>query len=203
MFSISIFLLAFLVNISSCYAVPVSPESSPAHPSNVAGILEPSSGLTLEQNIANLLHHLSSQSQPQFQQANLLQVALVINGSDTPRQRSANFNDFRQISLVFEAGPLHPLPPLPDRYFRISNWNRDQTPQPWDHFNPPRFFGQYPPLVWLENRRAMDWGLVRDRMTVRRADELIKMAGFSGAYEVVWLFEGLRRPLQYCFEMPW
>ncbi|KAL8803993.1 MAG: hypothetical protein Q9182_002865 [Xanthomendoza sp. 2 TL-2023] len=179
--------------------LPQTPPDLRVPPTHDSANLTTPKDLEIDQNIAKLLHTLSSQSLPiQFNQAKTLGISLTAGGSPPDFRRSSNIDDFRSIIVYFKAGGIQPDTPVSQQYFRVQNF----FPNHWDQWGRPNFYA-HPPLYWLQDRIPLIWRRVQKLMKVEQADRRLKEAGFRGEYDSVLLHETERGPLQYCFQGLW
>ncbi|KAL8755587.1 MAG: hypothetical protein Q9184_004751 [Pyrenodesmia sp. 2 TL-2023] len=169
-----------------------------ASTSNHTAALLQSNEITVDQNIANYLQHLSFQPASQFNQAKVVLVTFSAGGRAPYRVRSADINAHHRLSLAFRSGDFSPTLPPSHTYFHARN----SFPQHWKQWSVPIFW-DHPPTAWLGDRHEIDWAEVQALLPVARADALLKAAGYKGAYRLVYLHEMDTRPLQYCFEGLW
>ncbi|KAL8850476.1 MAG: hypothetical protein Q9221_004619 [Calogaya cf. arnoldii] len=159
-----------------------------------------SNELPTDQNIANYLHYLASAPTTHFNRAKLILVLYSAGGIAPHRIRSADINAHRSLRLIFRSGDFSPTLPPRLTYFR----SRNNFPAPPDSWSVSDFY-EHPPLIWLEDKHAIDFAEVQGLLSVEQADKLLKEAGFEDAYTLVHLHETDTRSLQYCFEgiLPW
>ncbi|KAL8679725.1 MAG: hypothetical protein Q9186_003997 [Xanthomendoza sp. 1 TL-2023] len=143
-------------------------------------------GVTVTQIVTTLLDHLAEQQDIRFQYARLLGVYLRVSPGTSP---SNNIADFQSIGCFFlYGGPARQ--PGKSNAFTIAN----QWPEHWEQWG-----NQVVPRLAPAELGEILWEEVRGVMDVRRADSLLKIAGYPERYRGVVLLKLGSRPLGYCF----
>ncbi|KAL8805387.1 MAG: hypothetical protein Q9182_001953, partial [Xanthomendoza sp. 2 TL-2023] len=180
---ISLFFLLCWFRQSSGHALPLNPPNLTDQP-----LVQPNHNIstpalnlqaqkTLSDAIDNLLHLLAAQEDIRFRDAALVSLNLYVNDQFSPYgpDRSRNPRAFRSLVTFFHIGGPEPAAPTPD-----GVCVRNQFPQQWDQWHNPFFVGDIPGRE--AGLHPFDWEQVWARMSLARADYLLKRAGYLGKY---------------------
>ncbi|CAO1605779.1 hypothetical protein XANCAGTX0491_009285 [Xanthoria calcicola] len=182
----SILLLLFChhLHLTSTLALPANSQTpaktllqlNPSHNINS------SNSLSVEQNIGNLMHFLSTNPDPGLNKAQLLTIILRADGNQFPHHTlSADIAAFRKIDCIFRYRSA-------PRGFRMAN----RWPDHWDQWNAPI------PEVPLTPLLPVSWRTIFSRLSVEWADVVLKQR-YPGRYGGVILLQQAGRPLGWCF----
>ncbi|KAL8809554.1 MAG: hypothetical protein Q9223_003021 [Gallowayella weberi] len=159
--------------------------------SNIRALL----GRTLGGMVDTLFSGIAARPEVAYREATLhaISLQLIPDDGEPPRTRSSsNIDEFRDILAVFRFGGPPPPAPHPD-ILAFPNRIPDHWQQ-WDDAVLERGFpgwDVYRPLQWTPI-----WG----RMSVERADMLLKGVGYRGRYRAVSLLQLRGRPSGWCFD---
>ena len=145
--------------------------------------------------VDKLLQWLVAQRDIKYRQALLIGVIIRINNRDAVTQPtlSGNVGDFRFCSCVFRYGG----PPYEQMRngFSVANG----YPQHWDRWGALVPVRHVPD--WSPGLRIIQWQQAWARMSLERADELLKANGYrDNRYGQVALVDLGARPLGWCFD---
>lgn len=179
------------------FALPVDSTSSAGSPllhptlelTGTPGNLQ--SQMSLYHVVDNLLRWLGAQQNIRYHAAVLQTVACQIGGNPPYREPTLS-NDvrrFRRCLCVFRYGG--PAVPYPDpNGFEVEN----QWPRHWERWGAPE------PEVVGNRFRGSQWQQAWGRMSLQRADRLLKDGGYrENRYGQVMLVKIRDRPLGWCF----
>lgn len=182
-------MLSYLHQVSAL-ALPIKPQTSPTitgpRLSLNGGHANGGNDVTVSQIVTSLLRELALRPDVRFRQAILVGVFLRVSPGDSP---SNNINDFQSLGCAF----LYGGPPPPrgkSNAFTIAN----QWPEHWEQWK-----NQVVPRVLPAGLEEIPWQKIQGLMSVKRADYLLKSAGYSQRYRGVVLLQLVNKPPAYCF----
>ncbi|KAI4233224.1 MAG: hypothetical protein L6R40_007147 [Gallowayella cf. fulva] len=150
---------------------------------------------TVGDAISNLLRAMQAEEDLRYRGAALVNIHLKVTKQDGNFQPtlSRNIRDFRCISAFFHVGGLDPAARAPDG-IAVEN----QYPEHWDQWREPVFEREVPGRE--RGLYRMNWELIWSKMSIGRADYLLKRAGYVGKYGEVTLMQLAGRPIGWCFD---
>ncbi|KAL9001376.1 MAG: hypothetical protein Q9169_000267 [Polycauliona sp. 2 TL-2023] len=138
------------------------------------------------QAIINLLRQLEMRSDVRFRTAELAGVFLRVSPGEQP---SNNIADFRSIGCLFLYGGDAPPMGKFNGFAVVNQW-----PEHWGEWN-----HQVAPRLVPTALEEIPWQKTQTRMSVQKADYLLKAAGYVQRYRGVVMLKLANRPLGYCF----
>ncbi|KAL8801477.1 MAG: hypothetical protein Q9182_004444 [Xanthomendoza sp. 2 TL-2023] len=145
--------------------------------------------------VDTLLSKIAARPEITYREATLQVISLQLIPEDgvPPRTHlSSNIEDFHDILAVFRLGGPHPLTPNPEI---LAFPNR--TPDRWQEWGDAVLEQWY---AGSEVYRSLQWKPIWGRMSLERADRLLKASGYRGRYRAVTLLHLSARPSGWCFD---
>lgn len=189
---ILLFLGLLSIHQASSHALPANPQVPAVR---FLPQLGDAAAAAIDRAVSNLIRSLAVNPNIRYREAALLGVGFAVDRidedlPDAKRTLSSNIGDFRDIVCLFRSGGPPPQY-MDDTDFRVKN----QFPLHWDQWLPPQY------SLGKSMNVPFNWSLATQRMSIGRADALLKASGQRGRYSGVTLRKAnlARVPLSWCF----